>query len=136
MTNEQRMAAFLLESQFCGGRYIPEKWKRLDAMTTDYAHKVFTETGVYQELHNSIDYINGLVEHIKNTPIEPKTSVIIWCAGIKEYVCAMTMKSKRVGLCSTITDAKIFRMTQTDIDKLMKRLPAYMQAETQIVKEA
>jgi len=60
---------------------------------------------------------------------EPKTSVIIWCSGIKEYVCAMTMKSKRVGLCSTIDGAKVFRMTQADIDKLVKRLPAYMNAE-------
>ena len=60
---------------------------------------------------------------------EPKISVIIWCSGIKEYVCAMTMKSKRVGLCSDRDGAKVFRMAQADIDRLLKRLPAYMNAE-------
>lgn len=132
MSNEQRVAAFLLESQYCGGRYIPEKWKRLDAMTTEYSKKVFEIVGVYPE-YNAMEHINGLVQYIKvktAEPKEPKISVIIWCAGIKEYVCAMTMKSKRVGLCSDRDGAKVFRMTQADIEKLMKRLPAYMQAKT------
>lgn len=132
MTNDQRLAAFLLESQYCGGRYIPEKWKRLDAMTTEYSKKVFVATGRYPE-YNAMEHINGLAEYIKaksEEPKEPKISVIIWCAGIKEYVCAMTMKSKRVGLCSDRDGAKVFRMTQADIDKLVKRLPAYMQAKT------
>lgn len=128
MTNEQRVAAFLLENQYCGGRYVPEKWKRLDAMTTEYSKKVFVSTGRYPE-YNAMEHINGLAEYIKNAVIEPKISVIIWCSGIKEYVCAMTMKSKRVGLCSDRDGAKVFRMTQADIDKLMKRLPAYMNAE-------
>ena len=136
-TNEQRLAAFLLESQYCGGRYIPEKWKRLDALTTDYSKKVFEIVGVYPT-YNEIEHINGLAEYIKaktQEPKEPKISVIIWCSGIKEYVCAMTMKSKRVGLCIDRDGAKVFRMTQSDIDKLVKRLPAYMTAETQTVKE-
>lgn len=131
-TNEQRLAAFLLESQYCGGRYIPEKWKRLDAMTTEYGRGVFASTGRYPR-HDTMEHINGLAHYIKvktAEPKEPKISVIIWCAGIKKYVCAMTMKSKRVGLCSTLDDAKVFRMTQADIDKLTKRLPAYMQAKT------
>ena len=136
-TNEQRVAAFLLESQYCGGRYIPEKWQRLDAMTTEYSKKVFEIVGVYPT-YNEIEHINGLAEYIKaktQEPKEPKFSVIIWCSGIKEYVCAMTMKSKRVGLTIDRDGAKVFRMTQSDIDKLVKRLPAYMQAETQTVKE-
>jgi hypothetical protein len=131
MTNEQRVAAFLLESQYCGGRYYPEKWKRLDALTTEYSKKVFEIVGVYPE-YNAMEHINGLVQYIKvktAEPKEPKISVIIWCAGIKEYVCAMTMKSKRVGLCSDRDGAKVFRMTQSGIDKLVKRLPAYMNAE-------
>ena len=137
LTNEQRLAAFLLESQYCGGRYIPEKWKRLDAMTTEYGRGVYAATGRYPR-HDTMEHINGLAHYIKvktAEPKEPKISVIIWCAGIKEYVCAMTMKSKRVGLCSTIDGAKVFHMTQSDIEKLVKRLPAYMNAETQIVKE-
>jgi hypothetical protein len=132
MTNEQRVAMFLLQGQYCGSRYYPEKWKRLDAMTTEYSKKVFEIVGVYPE-YNAMEHINGLAQYIKvktAEPKEPKTSVIIWCSGIKEYVCAMTMKSKRVGLCSDRDSAKVFRMTQSDIDKLVKRLPAYMQAET------
>ena len=130
MNNGQRVAAFLLENQYYGSRYIPEKWKRLDDLTTEYGRNVFAETGHYPEHATMEQHVNGLAEYIKAKSEEPKKSVIIWCSGIKEYVCAMTMKSKRVGLCSTIDGAKVFRMTQADIEKLLKRLPAYMEAKT------
>ena len=89
MSNEQRVAAFLLENQYCGARYIPEKWKRLDDLTTEYGRNVFSVTGHYPR-HDTMEHINGLAEYIKaksEEPKEPKISVIIWCAGIKEYVC-------------------------------------------------
>lgn len=41
----------------------------------------------------------------------------------------MTMKSKRVVFCSVKEGAKVFNMTVSDRDRLMKRLPAHMGAE-------
>ena len=133
MTNEQRVAAFLLESQYCGGRYIPEKWKRLDALAEAYSKEFYEIVGVYPTHPESMteDAINGLTAFINaQPPAEKKTRFMIFCRAYNEYVSAMTMKSKRVGLTIERDGAKVFRMTQSDIDKLVKRLPAYMNAET------
>lgn len=132
-TNEYRLARFLLENQYSGAVYIPEKWKRLDALTAAYDKEYFTKNGVYPTCPESMtdDAINGLTAFINaQPPAEKKTRFMIFCKAYNEYVSAMTMKSKRFGLCSDRDGAKVFRMTQSDIDKLIKRLPAYMQAET------
>ena len=131
-TNEQRISAFLLESQYCGGRYLSEKWKRLDALTAAYSKQFFAEHGVYptRPENMTIDAINGLTAFIKAAPhAEKKTRFMIFCEAYNEYVSALTMRSKRIGFCSTRDGAKVFSMTASDRERLMKRIPAYMNAK-------
>lgn len=131
-TNEYRLARFLLESQYSGAVYVPEKWKRLDALTADYSRDYFAKHGVYPTRPESMteDAINGLTAYINAQPTaEKKTRFMIFCKAYNEYVSAMTMKSKRVVFCSVKEGAKVFSMTISDRERLMKRLPEHMGAE-------